>query len=224
MNEMKWKIVYSRNMYVYSRSSQSNNNVIVRSILCIWSKILRATEDLDTYHCFHWFSIPAIDQQDVGTDGPVSMRQWGQGSWSCYQTAPLLQNHFCHSFSLFLQGPGWSYQTELPEWARIDWVDAEDWRIGHSPSDNWGSNDTTLLHSTFTFLSIGLFSFKNNFTSFYSNYLNRKNLSGLFLHFPSPRKSPDISKVILPFISLILAMIKFILQISNPVFKMTKPI
>ncbi|XP_054284310.1 pseudouridylate synthase RPUSD2-like isoform X1 [Macrosteles quadrilineatus] len=24
------------------------------------------------------------------------------------------------------RGPGWSYQTELPEWARIDWVDTED--------------------------------------------------------------------------------------------------
>ncbi|KAL1124187.1 hypothetical protein AAG570_001957, partial [Ranatra chinensis] len=24
------------------------------------------------------------------------------------------------------QGPGWSYQTELPEWARVDWVDTGD--------------------------------------------------------------------------------------------------
>lgn len=23
------------------------------------------------------------------------------------------------------QGPGWDYETELPEWAKVDWIDSD---------------------------------------------------------------------------------------------------
>lgn len=29
------------------------------------------------------------------------------------------------SMYLFLQGPGWEFETELPDWARVDWVEPE---------------------------------------------------------------------------------------------------
>lgn len=32
------------------------------------------------------------------------------------------------------QGPGWDYETELPEWAKFDWVDdASGWWLWNEP-------------------------------------------------------------------------------------------
>lgn len=45
-----------------------------------------------------------------------------------------MRSPFCssnsHIFPVFFffprfQGPGWEYETELPEWARVDWHDGD---------------------------------------------------------------------------------------------------
>jgi hypothetical protein len=41
-------------------------------------------------------------------------------------------------FWTLLQGPGWSYETELPDWARVDWTEQDDWAV---------SNITTPIHT-----------------------------------------------------------------------------
>lgn len=28
-------------------------------------------------------------------------------------------------FCVCFKGPGWDYQTELPDWARVDWIDVD---------------------------------------------------------------------------------------------------
>lgn len=28
-------------------------------------------------------------------------------------------------FNLYLQGPGWEYETELPEWSKVEWVECD---------------------------------------------------------------------------------------------------
>jgi hypothetical protein len=37
----------------------------------------------------------------------------------------LFKNTFLKKISFLLQGPGWDYETELPEWARVDWKENE---------------------------------------------------------------------------------------------------
>lgn len=31
----------------------------------------------------------------------------------------------CWHIFFYLQGPGWEFETELPEWAKVDWVEPE---------------------------------------------------------------------------------------------------
>lgn len=51
---------------------------------------------------------------------------------SCVSPRLLLSPTYLQRLSncyllLVFQGPGWSYETELPDWARIDWSEPDDW-------------------------------------------------------------------------------------------------
>lgn len=64
----------------------------------------------------------------VPGDGTASLRVLSS-LWPNEATHEVFvrSNRFSVDFVFFflLQGPGWEYETELPDWADVDWVDLE---------------------------------------------------------------------------------------------------
>lgn len=111
----------------YSLNNAYKNRSCTRvtfTLLIIICNAMRVTDDLLTI----WNSVYLVEKHN-----------WLECSWTCFRL--VFENHkwptsplyittmsclykYIFLFNLF-KGPGWEYETDLPDWASIDWIDED---------------------------------------------------------------------------------------------------